>query len=215
MTRILVQRGSSSNSNRSSQQSTSLQTSQQPNESEQNREICKEPSTLDDPLQQFGSSRGNVLSDDENLPGSHPVVGIDPENFKHGIDEIRDTETLVDDLDCSVKDPECSLSSSSQVFIGVRSFPPPPPVPPPKPTATIPIRGKTISGILNSDSRRASAWPVISTRTSPSNSKPSSPKSVGEAEGYNSADEQNTCFVSSYNDLVITPPFCYRDLINI
>ncbi|KAB2021195.1 hypothetical protein ES319_D07G122400v1 [Gossypium barbadense] len=49
-------------------------------------------------------------------------------------------------------------------------------------------------------SRRAVAWPIVSTRTSPSESWPSSPRSHGENEGYNSADEQSPCFVSSYGD---------------
>ena len=50
--------------------------------------------------------------------------------------------------------------------------------------------------------RRAVAWPIVSTRTSPTGSRPSSPRSHGESEGYNSADEQNSCFVSSYDDAV-------------
>ncbi|KAK8683334.1 hypothetical protein V6N13_039398 [Hibiscus sabdariffa] len=48
-------------------------------------------------------------------------------------------------------------------------------------------------------SRRAVPWPTVSTRTSPAGLCPS-PRSHCESEGYNSADEQNPCFVSSYND---------------
>ncbi|KAJ6717184.1 OTU DOMAIN CONTAINING PROTEIN [Salix koriyanagi] len=49
-------------------------------------------------------------------------------------------------------------------------------------------------------SRRAVAWPVVSTRSSPAGSRPSSPRSHDENEGYNSGDEQNPCSVSSYDD---------------
>ncbi|KAG6678814.1 hypothetical protein I3843_14G098800 [Carya illinoinensis] len=57
------------------------------------------------------------------------------------------------------------------------------------------------SSVRIGSSRRAVAWPVVSTRTSPTGSRPSSPRSHGESEGYNSADEQNPCFVSSYDDM--------------
>ncbi|XP_021887520.1 OTU domain-containing protein 5-A [Carica papaya] len=83
--------------------------------------------------------------------------------------------------------------------------PPPPPVPPPKPSAANSNSRRLALGNSNpvriGPARRAVAWPVVSTRTSPSGSRPSSPRSHGENEGYNSADEQNQCFSSSYDDL--------------
>lgn len=72
------------------------------------------------------------------------------------------------------------------------------------------ILDRSVSGSPNAarsgSSRRAVAWPVVTTRTSPSGSRPSSPRSHGESEGYNSADEQSPCFASSYDDLV---NFCH------
>ncbi|XP_076934557.1 OVARIAN TUMOR DOMAIN-containing deubiquitinating enzyme 6-like [Bidens hawaiensis] len=69
---------------------------------------------------------------------------------------------------------------------GGSSCPPAPPAPPPKPRI--------------GSSRRVNVWPVVSTRTSPTGSHPSSPKSHGDNEGYNSADEQIPCYGSSYDN---------------
>ncbi|GAB2302065.1 hypothetical protein Dimus_036087 [Dionaea muscipula] len=81
---------------------------------------------------------------------------------------------------------------------------PPPLVPPPKPSASNSsslIRFSTTTSIgLGASSRRGVAWPAPA-RTLPSGSRPSSPRSHCESEGYNSADEQNPCFGSSYYDL--------------
>ncbi|KAJ1440718.1 OTU domain-containing protein 5 isoform X4 [Sesbania bispinosa] len=90
---------------------------------------------------------------------------------------------------------------------GGGSCPPPPPVPPPKPSSVANLNSRrNTSGSSNSgcvgSSRRASAWPPVSARTSPAGSRPSSPRSHNESEGYNSADEQKPCFVSSYDDFV-------------
>ena len=41
----------------------------------------------------------------------------------------------------------------------------------------------------------------MASRTSPTGSHPSSPRSHGDGEGYNSADEQSPCF-GSYDDAV-------------
>jgi len=83
--------------------------------------------------------------------------------------------------------------------------PPPPPVPPPKPAGSSSNLRRFVSGTSESPrfgpSRRPIAWPVQA-RTSPSESRPSSPRSHCESEGYNSADEQNPCFGSSIYDLV-------------
>ncbi|WJX68984.1 OVARIAN TUMOR DOMAIN-containing deubiquitinating enzyme 6 [Trifolium repens] len=85
------------------------------------------------------------------------------------------------------------------------SHPPPPPVPPPKPLATNLNSRRNASGSPNpvnvGSPRRTSVWPVVSARTSPAGSRPSSPRAHNESEGYNSADEQNPCYVSSYDDV--------------
>ncbi|OIW08483.1 hypothetical protein TanjilG_03159 [Lupinus angustifolius] len=91
-----------------------------------------------------------------------------------------------------------SVGSSSLASGSGSSCPPPPPVPPPKPsTANINAR-RNVIGASNSGSvgpsRRASVWPVVL-----AGSRPSSPRSHNESEGYDSADEQ-LCYVSSYDD---------------
>ncbi|TYH09834.1 hypothetical protein ES288_A07G129200v1 [Gossypium darwinii] len=100
---------------------------------------------------------------------------------------------------------ETEVSSGEPSPIGSRSsHPPPPPAPPPKPSSENLNSRRFASGSSNpvraGSSRRAVAWPIVSTRTSPSESRPSSPRSHSENEGYNSADEQSPCFVSSYGD---------------
>ncbi|XP_057534279.1 OVARIAN TUMOR DOMAIN-containing deubiquitinating enzyme 6 [Amaranthus tricolor] len=84
------------------------------------------------------------------------------------------------------------------------SQPPPPPVPPPIPSGSNSISRRLHLGTPDSpwigSSRRPTVWPT-SARTSPSASRPSSPRSHCETEGYNSADEQSPSFGSSYYDL--------------
>ncbi|XP_076935422.1 OVARIAN TUMOR DOMAIN-containing deubiquitinating enzyme 6-like [Bidens hawaiensis] len=75
--------------------------------------------------------------------------------------------------------------------VGGSVYPPPPPAPPPKPSST-----SLSSRRFGNSSRRATAWPVVSTVEGRS----SSPRSHCENDGYNSADEQNPCYGSSYGD---------------
>ncbi|KAL2592698.1 hypothetical protein AAZV13_12G083000 [Glycine max] len=104
-----------------------------------------------------------------------------------------------------VSESEGSSGDSSSLLVGGGSCPPPPPVPPPKPSVTGNLNSRrSVAGSLNSgsvgSSRRAVTWPIVSARTSPAGSRPSSPRSHNESEGYNSADEQKPCLVSSYDD---------------
>lgn len=106
-----------------------------------------------------------------------------------------------------VSESEGSSGDSSSLLVGGGSCPPPPPVPPPKPSVTGNLNSRrSVAGSLNSgsvgSSRRAVTWPIVSARTSPAGSRPSSPRSHNESEGYNSADEQKPCLVSSYDDFV-------------
>lgn len=84
------------------------------------------------------------------------------------------------------------------------SQPPPPPVPPPRPLTANSGSRRLASSNSNvgrsGPSRRAPGWPAIP-RTSPTGSRPSSPRSHCESEGYNSADEQNPCYGPSYHDI--------------
>jgi OTU domain-containing protein 5 len=98
-----------------------------------------------------------------------------------------------------------SGTGSSQM-VGAAPHPPPPPAPPPKPSSRNKRLQRMGSGSSNSvrigSSRRPVAWPPVTARTSPSGSRPSSPRSLADGEGYNSADEQGPCYASSYDDSV-------------
>ncbi|MCL7032947.1 hypothetical protein MKW94_030262 [Papaver nudicaule] len=221
MTRILVQRGSSSNQNRGASSSSAAATvsAQQQSHGAQVTPTVKEGDEVvvvqvEDSVEFSGSDRDEKLGsknvqeagisttasefgDKEKIVGSDNVVAEVVTTELHG---LRITEKL--DLD---QNEGSSVGFSQKVAESSGSPPPPPPpVPPPKPLAENLSSRRTSSGGSNAvrigPSRRAVAWPVVSTRTSPSGSHPSSPRAYGDAEGYNSADEQNHCFRSSYDD---------------
>ncbi|KAG5515806.1 hypothetical protein RHGRI_036751 [Rhododendron griersonianum] len=226
MTRILVQRGSaggssSSNPNRSSavvgpSSSTSAPAAQpQVNlplvaSAGKDEEIVgdlQEQVVVDDFVEYFSSGDIKAArSDDLSQESSHDVYKDD--------DEINDSEKVriedddltrgLGELQIMGNETEGSSCGSLQRVSG-SSCPPPPPVPPPKPSSGNSSSRRFVTlGSSNSprigSSRRASAWPIVSTRTSPTGSRPSSPRSHCEAEGYNSADEQSPCFGSCYDD---------------
>lgn len=102
------------------------------------------------------------------------------------------------------------MSTGSPQVMGSASYPPPPPVPPPKPTqgnnntnSSSNLRRMGSGGLNNSvrigSSRRSGAWPPLSSRSSGSGSRPASPRSIAESDGYNSADEQGPCYMPSNN----------------
>ncbi|KAG8655088.1 OVARIAN TUMOR DOMAIN-containing deubiquitinating enzyme 6 isoform X2 [Manihot esculenta] len=226
MTRILVQRGSgssSSNQSRTGSSSAARQDTQvtatapvvsAPEIVEEAQELL----VVDELLECCGSSDNKASKSDELL-----VEGLHGGRNENSSDEIGDNEKLVNAecvgsgdmvkglgglriLERTSAESEGACLDSPGIG-GGSPQPPPPPVPPPKPLATNSNSNsrRFVSGSSNSmrigSSRRAVAWPVVSTRTSPSGSRPSSPRSHGDSEGYNSADEQNPCFVSSYDDL--------------
>ncbi|KAK4440587.1 OVARIAN TUMOR DOMAIN-containing deubiquitinating enzyme 6 [Sesamum alatum] len=98
---------------------------------------------------------------------------------------------------------DATVGNSFQMVTG-SSYPPPPPVPPPKLSSLNSNFRRISSGDLNTvrtgSSRRPAGWPGVSIRSSPTASRPSSPRSHCEGDGYNSADEQSPCFSSSYDD---------------
>lgn len=237
MTRILVQRGSagsSSNQNRSplpgssSASASQLFAPQIPSTSkdeEQDKEV-QNACALDGLHDCCGSNGEKTPRNDDVL--SKTTQGIKNEvvasefsdKEKDGIDDGADAGTVVQELSglqilekFDFDESEGSGVGCSHVVSG-SSQPPPPPVPPPKPFMANLSSRRTVSGGSSApwigSSRRAVAWPVVSTRTSPSASHPSSPRSYGEAEGYNSADEQNSCFGSSYDDAVSTVFFLLK-----
>lgn len=228
MTRILVQRGStgssSSNPSRSSSlpgpsssraepQVSSLQVPPASRDDEVSEEV-QEQIASDEILECYSNENKATESDDpspENLRNDRNITSSDalaeaeqvntldasgPCDVMNDLGGLRISKTVVAETEGSSNDP--------LPFGNGSSYPPPPPVPPPKPSAANSNSRRFASGSSNpvraGSSRRAVAWPTVSTRTSPSGSRPSSPRSHGESEGYNSADEQNPCFVSSYDD---------------
>ncbi|RZR86193.1 hypothetical protein BHM03_00013339 [Ensete ventricosum] len=217
MTRIFVQRGSvgsSSNANRppssSAPQSSASQAAPTSREEDLEKQILEDQSCPEDSGEQSESTEDRTLKHDESsqgvkVEGGHNV-SVEEEEKSSTHDVVvsavlrEDTIELRSEQEDSVR----SGSESSQIVTG-GSYPPPPPAPPPKPLLTNPSSRRTSMGspisVRIGPSRRQSAWPVVSTR-SPSESRPSSPRSYGEGEGYNSADEQAPCYVSSYDDSV-------------
>eukprot|EP00262_Sarcandra_glabra_P016030 TRINITY_DN5079_c0_g1_i2.p1 TRINITY_DN5079_c0_g1~~TRINITY_DN5079_c0_g1_i2.p1 ORF type:complete len:523 (-),score=112.25 TRINITY_DN5079_c0_g1_i2:206-1774(-) len=206
MTRILVQRGSTSSSNTrsslpgSSSSSFSAQIPSAVKEEEQESN-AQDPGASDDLLECSGSG------DDKNLRNDElPLENIGPDECankeKAGNDGVMDSVSVTNELSmlrlgerfCPEEKEGSYVGPSSQIVMG-SSYPPPPPIPPPKPSMT-----NLNSRNVRSSSRRTAGWPVVSTRSSPSGSRPSSPRSYGDAEGYNSADEQSPCYGSSYDD---------------
>ncbi|KAK3014629.1 hypothetical protein RJ639_010294 [Escallonia herrerae] len=197
MTRILVQRGaggSSSHPNRQSSLPSSSSASPQPqvvssqvastSKGEEVGEEVQEQVVVDNFLGNAGVRDDKGQKTDDLLVESLP--------FDQNEDVVLDR---FGGLRINEEENETLTASGS-------SYPPPPPVPPPKPSSQNSRR--FLSGSSNAmrigSSRRAAPWPVVSTRSSPTGSRPTSPKSHSETEGYNSADEQSPSFGSSYDD---------------
>ncbi|WVZ03888.1 hypothetical protein V8G54_024694 [Vigna mungo] len=207
MTRVLVQRGSSgggssSNANRSGGSSTNPSARAE-------AQVLVSPDNTDEVVvggdvlesDDKGKSEESIHfeqadgSCDNGVTTATAVVESDiREEFVKGLSGLRIGER-------NVAVSEGASGDSSSLPVGGGSCPPPPPVPPPKPNlnARRSVAGSLISASVGS-SRRTSAWPAVPVRTSPAGSRPSSPRSHNESEGYNSADEQKPCLVSSYDD---------------
>ncbi|XP_040361615.1 OVARIAN TUMOR DOMAIN-containing deubiquitinating enzyme 6 isoform X2 [Rosa chinensis] len=230
MTRILVQRGSSSGSSSNPSRSSSLSGSSsawsQPQvntpqvlSAVKDEDIEEEPQEhviVDDPSENCGSSDNNAVKNDDVL-----MEGTHNDHTLSSSDELTEVERVTKNdiagqgelmnglgsLTISERVKVDSVDSGGDALQNVigSSQPPPPPVPPPKISSPNSNSRRTVTGsstaVRIGPSRRAVAWPVVSTRTSPTGSRPSSPRSHGEGEGYNSADEQGPCFVSSYDDM--------------
>ncbi|CAN4120196.1 unnamed protein product [Withania somnifera] len=211
MTRILVQRGSagassssSSNQNRSStslpgSSSSSAPTQPQASSCSQVLSALKDDEFVEEIQEQvaleessIGSSNyKDVKGDDESLDslGCQEITNEEKITENDKRDGGFDTEDLTREFD-GLRVVEEENEGVSVQRVTCSSCPPPPPIPPPKPAS------------LNSrSSRGTSGRSTVSTRTSPAGSRPSSPRSHRESEGYNSADEQNPSFGSSYDDV--------------
>ncbi|PWZ44706.1 OTU domain-containing protein 5-A [Zea mays] len=220
MTRIFVQRGtagSSSSSGRSGTQPVQpaaaareeeLPLQPQPqlpellaiddttdNLNEGSENISNKPLRTDDTISESSSSaeeraaREKPLKDDSNV--INPTFLVEEPVGIQIPDQIEHENSVL------------SVTGSSQMA-GAASHPPPPPAPPPKPLLGNNGLRRMGPGSSNSvrigSSRRPVAWPLVAARTSASGSRPSSPRSLVDGEGYNSADEQGPCYALSYDD---------------
>ncbi|CAN1251974.1 OVARIAN TUMOR DOMAIN-containing deubiquitinating enzyme 6 [Linum perenne] len=221
MTRILVQRGSSSSSNQSrAGPSSAARPETQATATSQVPSASKDEELISDEVQEqivageiveHCVSSENKAAKNDDLPeckhGDRKECASDGGGGTLN-DVTLEREDIIKGESRPSGRPVVEDESSNCVFSPAsngRSQPPPPPVPPPKlPSASSNPR-RFLSGSSDSvrtgSSRRAHAWPVVSARSSPTGSRPSSPRSHVDNEGYNSADEQNPCYTSSYNDL--------------
>ncbi|KAJ6693102.1 OTU DOMAIN-CONTAINING PROTEIN 5-LIKE ISOFORM X1 [Salix purpurea] len=219
MTRILVQRGSGSSNQSRAGSSTAARPDSTPQavstvRDEEIGEEVQEQAVADEFLENSGSNDNKVVKSDELLTDSinddqiesvnDGIVDNEKKDNDEGVgsgDLVKGLSGLI--LERSLVESEGSSAGYLEVYSGSPQ-PPPPPVPPPKSALTNTNSRRLMSGPSNSvrigPSRRAVAWPVVSTRSSPAGSRPSSPRSHDENEGYNSGDEQNPCSVSSYDD---------------
>ncbi|GLJ55471.1 hypothetical protein SUGI_1191150 [Cryptomeria japonica] len=147
-----------------------------------------------------------IGSAEENYDGSHVGVDLYGNASSIGVSGLELGEIDVGEktiVEEDNREVQCEKSSGVQV-VSSCSCPPPPPVPPPKP-GIIGLGSRRIvssgSAVQRSGSSRRQqfSWNAMASRTSPTGSRPSSPRSYGDGEGYNSADEQSTCF-GSYDD---------------
>uniref|UniRef100_M1A5E1 ubiquitinyl hydrolase 1 n=1 Tax=Solanum tuberosum TaxID=4113 RepID=M1A5E1_SOLTU len=229
MTRILVQRGStgsassSSNQNRSSVPLPGSSASSSASSQPQASSTSQVPSALkDDEL--VGEFPESIVLDDVSVGSfNHKGDGDDASVESFSCDRSLPEEKIVDNEKVSDGAFVCgdSIKGSSGLRVEVAENegtsllepkgsscpppPPPPPVPPPKPASLNPSPRKFSLGSSNAvrigSSREFVGQTNVSTRTSPTGSRPSSPRSHCESEGYNSADEQNPNFGSSLNDV--------------
>ncbi|XP_020964361.1 OTU domain-containing protein 5 isoform X1 [Arachis ipaensis] len=225
MTRILIQRGSSggSSGSGSNQNPNQNQGRSGPRpepalpvppagKDEECGEEAAEQVVGDDLLEYGGTSdSGKANSDDGFLEGprleqSHTVSGDEVADDDTGKDVKEEDAVVHQELMRGLggEKPASDVEACIGDTTSGSSHPPPPPVPPPKPSANNLTR-RNVSGTSNAvhlgSPRKAAAWPVVSARTSPAGSRPSSPRAHSENEGYNSADEQNPCLGSSYDDV--------------
>ncbi|XP_073138711.1 OVARIAN TUMOR DOMAIN-containing deubiquitinating enzyme 6-like [Henckelia pumila] len=141
-----------------------------------------------------------TLNNDQNVDKRD----IDDQKLCEDRDNFMGSQLLAEDVGSLtvVEETDTMAGSSFQMVSG--SSPPPPPIPPPKPSPAILNSWRVASGDSNTvrvgSSRRMACWPGVSSRSSPTGSHPSSPRSHYDGDGYNSADEQSPCFSSSYDD---------------
>ncbi|KAE8691066.1 hypothetical protein F3Y22_tig00110893pilonHSYRG01056 [Hibiscus syriacus] len=205
MTRILVQRGSAGSSSSNPSRTSSspgpssfrvepqVSTHQVPSAAKEGdvSEEVPEQDASDEHLECLRSSGNKGVNDDpllENLHNDWNETSSDTiavAEKVNTLDALGSSDMLNDlgGLRISAAESEGSSGDPSPIRSG-SPHPPPPPVPPPKPSSANSHLRRFVSGSSNPVraglSRRAVAWPIVSTRTSPSESRPSSPRSHAE-----------------------------------
>ncbi|KAM7522571.1 hypothetical protein LguiA_012473 [Lonicera macranthoides] len=219
MTRILVQRGSSGSSSNTNRSSSSLPSSSSSSAPPQPQVINSEASSKEEDIveqvqetvsvDEFAGSSGSCDSNEpriEDLATETLHSEVNGDTKDGNIDNVLGSGEMMKEFGgLRISEQENVSSGYSLQAVSGSSYPPPPPVPPPIPFAASANSRRFVPSKANNagrigSSRRAAAWPVVSTRSSPNGSRPSSPRSHCENEGYNSADEQSPCFGSSYDD---------------
>ncbi|KAI3794764.1 hypothetical protein L1987_37401 [Smallanthus sonchifolius] len=172
--RVVIQRGSGSSSDDANRSNSGPAPTHEAREQDRCENLPLE-------VVETGRSEGfDLLTSDRNE--DHSVVCPEEDDLRRiaGL-RVIDEEEEENDV----------LKSGDYALQAIRggSYPPAPPAPPN-------FKSRSRFG----SSRRANVWPVVSTRTSPTRSHPSSPKCHGDSEGYNSADEQTPCYGSLYDN---------------
>ncbi|KAL1204100.1 OVARIAN TUMOR DOMAIN-containing deubiquitinating enzyme 6 [Cardamine amara subsp. amara] len=195
MTRILVQRGSSGSSSNSSRPSSSSSSSSG-TEQQINNSVQVPPVTIDEEI---------TDEKQEEVRVGEQAECYDVNNVAEDGDEPVDRENdegLVVSENVQVESEDVVFDSS--VSGGDDHDSPPPPVPPPKPSSAVnPGNMRSVLGnfgALRIGPTRRGTGPrsLVSARSSPTGSHPSSPRSHSENEGYNSSDEHMPCYGPSH-----------------
>ncbi|CAN8247083.1 unnamed protein product [Cochlearia groenlandica] len=197
MTRILVQRGSSSNQTRSSS-SPASSSSSSGTEPLVNNDVQVLPVTIDEEVADEKQEEVNVIVEKEecseaknvSLPGDAPAEREDDEG-----------SIVSENANVEIEGVVCD----STVSDGDKPDSPPLPVPPPpKSSSNVnPGNRRSVLGSFGAlrigpTRRGAGARSLVSSRSSPTGSRPSSPRSQSDHEGYNSSDEHMPCYVPSH-----------------
>lgn len=162
---------------------------------------------LDDFAENLGSddnkaAKRDSLSAESFCSHQDNVETVGSEKVGHDDDVSGDLTGILGAAQIVENETEKSSGGSLPTVTGSSAPPPPPPVPPPKPSSGNSNYRGFVLGSSNSprtgSSRRATVWPVVSARTLSTGSRPPSPRSHCEGEGYNSDDEQGPCF--GYDD---------------
>ncbi|CAE6015640.1 unnamed protein product [Arabidopsis arenosa] len=190
MTRILVQRGSSGSSSNSSRPSSSG------TEPQINNTIQVPPATIDEEITDEKQEEVTVVEKAECSDAKNVAV-----DSNEPVDR-EDDEGLVVSENVHVESE--GIDCDSPVSGGSNPDSPPVPAPPPKPSSTVnPGNNRSVLGSFGAlrigPTRRGSGpRSLVSSRSSPTGSHPSSPRSHSENEGYNSSDEHMPCYVPSH-----------------